>query len=131
MSEETYEMKSFTNVASFTVGDMRKQMRELEWLRYEVDPSWARFCSFGPEDIGSVWEKIGAIRKRPRFDAIMIGDSMLKALNKQIEADFFNGSFAPSYGSCVAEVDAKLFGLQVVRSPLLSNRAVLINSRGV
>ncbi len=131
MSDETFVMASFTNIAKFTVDDMQKQMQELEWLNYEVNPSWARFCSFGPDDIGSVWEKIGAIRKRPRFDAIMIGDKMLKALNKQMEADVFNGSFAPSYGSCVAEADSKLFGLRVIGSPLLSDRAVLINSRGV
>jgi hypothetical protein len=60
MSEETYELKSFTNTVQFSVSDLRKSMREMEWLSYEVDPSWSRFCSFGPEDIGSVWEKIGS-----------------------------------------------------------------------
>jgi hypothetical protein len=34
---------------------------------YEVAPEWRAFCTFGPEDIGTVWEEIGAIRPI-RFD---------------------------------------------------------------
>ena len=126
MSEETYSIKPLGHTVSFS--DMLKAARDLEWLEYEVDPLWARFCSFGPDDIGSVWEKIGAIKKRPRYDTVMIGDEMLSAMKQYGVLD---GSMAPCFGSCVAEVDARLFGLRIVGSPLLSNRAVLLNSRDV
>lgn len=126
MTKETYELKSFSNAVSFSVDDIRKSMREMEWMNYEVDPSWSRFCSFGPEDIGSVWEKIGVIRKRPRFDAIMIGDRMLKELNKRIESDFFGNPYASVYGSVAAAADARLFGLRVIGTPHLTDTALLI-----
>lgn len=126
MAEETYEIKSFTNTVSFSVDNMRKSMREMEWLNYEVDPFWSRFCLFGPEDIGSVWEKIGVIRKRPRFDAIMIGEKMLKALNGRIESDYFGRPSSSVYGSGAAAADARLFGLRVIGTPHLTDTAVLI-----
>ena len=124
MPEETYELKSFTNTVSFSVDDMRKSMREMEWINYEVSPEWSRFCSFGPEDIGSVWEQIGAIRKRPRFDAIMIGERMLKALNDQLERQVLDGCMGFNYAS--ARSDARLFGLRVIGTPHLTNTALLI-----
>lgn len=127
MSNETYSIKPIGHTVSFS--DMLKTARDLEWLNYEVDPSWARFCSFGPDDIGSVWEQIGAIRKRPRFDAIMVGEKMLKALNEQLERQVLNGCSGFNYSSVRA--DAVLFGVRVVGSPLLSDKAVLVNSRGV
>jgi hypothetical protein len=118
----TYTTKQLTNTASFSVESLRKSFREMEWISYEVDPEWSRFCSFGPDDIGSVWEKIGAIRKRPRYDAIMIGDKMLKALNQRIESDFFSGP--QNYLSGVH--DARLFGLRVIGTPHLTDTAILI-----
>jgi len=124
MSEETYELKSFTNTVPFSVSDLRKAMREMEWLSYEVSPEWSRFCSFGPNDIGSVWEKIGAIRKRPRYDAIMIGDKMLKALNDQLGRQVLNGCTGFNYAS--ARSDARLFGLRVIGTPHLTDTALLI-----
>lgn len=62
-------------------------VRRAEWLDYEVAPEWERFCSFGPEDIGSVWEKIGAIRKRPQPRAFYVSRDMLAELQVKIAAD--------------------------------------------
>jgi hypothetical protein len=56
----------------------------------------------------------------------MIGDRMLKALNKQIESNFFGRPDASVYGSGVAAADARLFGLRVIGTPHLTNTAVLI-----
>lgn len=51
--------------------------RASQWSLYEVDPEWARFCEFGPEDIGSVWEDLGIIRKRPRVDHLYISEELM------------------------------------------------------
>lgn len=51
---------------------IHKIIKRMEWLTYEVDPEWSRFCSFGPEDIGGPWEKLGVIRKKPIFDGLCL-----------------------------------------------------------
>ena len=51
---------------------LENTMRQMQWIEYEIDPEWGRFCSFGPDDIGTVWEDIGVIRKRPRYTTVVI-----------------------------------------------------------
>ena len=103
----TYAATSFNGSFKFTVDDMKKTMREMEWLSYEVDPEWSKFCSFGPDDIGSVWEKIGAIRKRPKFDTLIVSESMKERLNRLMK------------GSVLSH------GIQVVSSAYLGDEKIM------
>ena len=82
-------------------------LRSLAWSGYEVAPEWEKFCSFGPDDIGSVWEKIGAIRKRPRYSMAIVSQQMAEAMNKRIESDLLNGS-------------SPMFGMPIQVSPIMS-----------
>ena len=83
---------------------MRESIKRLEWLRYEVDPEWARFCSFGPEDIGGPWEKLGIIRKRPTFNMIALEKLAIEAIESKFAKDLL-------------EPQSPLFGMNVVESP--------------
>jgi hypothetical protein len=56
-----------SRTTDFTMESFRRSVQRLEWLKYEVDPAWAKFCDFGPDDLGGVWEKLGVIRKRPEL----------------------------------------------------------------
>jgi hypothetical protein len=57
--------------------------RRLQWPVYEVEPEWAAFCQFGPDDIGSVWEELGVIRKRPELDWPQIRAFYVRRLARQ------------------------------------------------
>lgn len=48
---------------------------------YEVAPEWKRFCTFGPKDIGTVWEEIGAIR--PMKINQLIADMVKEDVDRQ------------------------------------------------
>lgn len=111
---------TMATTTSFSVKSLVDSIKAMEWLRYEVAPEWDRFCSFGPEDIGSVWEKIGAIRKRPQYSMALISQEMAAKLNKQIKAELLNRS-GGSYGS--AKHDSVMFGLRVEVSPYLSGNS--------
>ena len=81
---------SVSYTQSVTVKQLFEIKKDLEWMEYEVAPEWEKFCSFGPEDIGTVWEEIGAIRKRPQFDMLVMSESMLHSIQKA--ADRVNAS---------------------------------------
>jgi len=106
----TYAMKSFGGSVRITVDSIRDSIREAEWLNYEVDPEWSRFCSFGPKDIGSVWEQIGAIRKRRRIDMIAISKTMAEKMSEHMENGVFKGSFPES-----------IYGIPVFISPFVGD----------
>lgn len=75
------------SITSFSVVELRDSIKQMEWLNYEVAPEWQRFCSFGPEDMGSVWEEIGAIRRRPTISRVIVSEEMAKRMNKIIEEE--------------------------------------------
>jgi hypothetical protein len=106
-----YTELKLSSTSMFSVKALTDSVRQLEWLRYEVAPEWQRFCSFGPEDIGSVWEQIGAIRKRPRMATVMLPEAMIASMNRAIERECLYGS---------ARHDALLFGVRVLGTPLCS-----------
>lgn len=112
----TYTMKDLNSSVNFSVAEMEKTIKKLEWLNYEVDPSWAKFCSFGPEDIGSVWEEIGAIRKRPKFDMLAVGAAVAEKMNQCIENQIlgFSSMFTDS-----------LYGIPVVHSSFLKDDQII------
>lgn len=83
----------------YTTESLKDLVRQAEWLKYEVAPEWERFCSFGPEDIGSVWEKIGAIRKRPQPRAFYVSRDMLAELQVKIAAGLMHRMQHPFYDS--------------------------------
>lgn len=60
-----------SRTTDFTMESFRRSIHQMEWLKYEVDPAWAKFCDFGPDDLGGVWEKLGVIRKRPELKGIV------------------------------------------------------------
>ena len=107
----TFTEKKFNAAFSVTRESLLDSMRELEWLKYEVAPEWRRFCSFGPEDIGSVWETIGAIRKRPQYSMAVMSQKMLDAINSKIERDVLFGG---------AENYSMMSGIRIEVSPFLS-----------
>lgn len=63
----------------------------MDWIDYEVDPEWASFCSFDHRDIGSVWEDLGVIRKRPPSILEIIRQQMITIADKRIEKCFLAG----------------------------------------
>jgi 3-methyladenine DNA glycosylase Tag len=69
----------------YSTKDMVKAIRKLEWFGYEVDPEWARFCEFSADDIGGPFEKLGIIRKRPRYDAVVMNQRAYDAMSKAAE----------------------------------------------
>lgn len=79
--------QAMTHDSSYSLEALRESVRKLEWLKYEVAPEWQRFCSFGPEDMGSVWEEIGAIRRRPTISRVIVSEEMAKRMNKIIEEE--------------------------------------------
>lgn len=88
-------------------------------MNYEVDPEWARFCKFGPDDVGGCWEKLGIIRKRPpRPTHCIVPQAMFEQL--QIRPEFDNNN-RPSN---------MLYGIRVTASPLLTDRFVFMSHRG-
>lgn len=85
-------------------------------MNYEVDSEWARFCKFGPDDVGGCWEKLGIIRKRPpRPTHCIVPQAMFDQLQSRPE---FDNNNRPS---------SMLFGLRVTASPLLTNKFILCN----
>lgn len=99
----TYEVNQFSSVTKVTVKSISNLIKELDWLNYEVAPEWKRFCSFGPEDIGTVWEQIGAIRKRKLPRGVVISEQIRDKMIKKVEKMTEN----------------KLFGIPVISSPFL------------
>lgn len=107
---QSFELKSFAGTFPITTEMLRKSAMEFEWLHYEVDPKWSKFCSFGPEDIGSVWEKIGAIRKRRIPSYLIIAEGIAAKMNAHFEKEMMEVcSF--DYGSAQHNMD--LFGIRV------------------
>lgn len=86
-----YTELTISSAAKISRESIVDSMKDILWLEYEVDPEWKRFCSFGPEDIGSVWEAIGAIRKRPRYSMAVVGELLAGKLNKQVECNLLYG----------------------------------------
>ena len=103
-----YEELKVTDGVFYLRHDIDAAMKKLEWLNYEVAPEWSRFCSFGPEDIGGVWEQIGAIRRKPTFDQIVVSEQLMQKLNE----NFLSQIYSPG-GPTLPE---SLFGIPVVRS---------------
>lgn len=64
---------------------------KMDWLEYEVDPEWASFCSFNHRDIGSVWEDLGVIRKRPISVLEIIRQQMIQRWDERINKAFLFG----------------------------------------
>lgn len=117
-----YVHREFT-ASSVTYQSILDAAKRMEWLAYEVAPEWQKFCEFGPEDIGGVWEKIGAIRKRPVYSHLVVSNQALEAINKRLDREILYGG-AVSYSS--HSHDAALFGVRVIGSPCLSpNQAFL------
>lgn len=113
---QTFAATSFNGNFKLTADILKKTMREMEWLSYEVAPEWSKFCSFGPDDIGSVWEDIGAIRKRPKFNMLAVSDSMMKELNRRVEDKILG---VPSM------FPHSIYGTRVVQSPFLKNGEII------
>lgn len=105
MKDTIYTNNYTTNSFKYSTQDLLKNVKRLEWLRYEVDPEWARFCSFGPEDIGGPWEKLGIIRRRPHFDTIALEKRAIEAIDSKFAKDLL-------------EHQSPLFGMNVVESPV-------------
>lgn len=82
-----YVNLSACSAVKITAEFVRDHIRELEWLEYEIAPEWQRFCEFGPQDIGTIWEDIGAIRRRPRPKIAIVSAMMAEQLNRRIEQD--------------------------------------------
>lgn len=116
---QTYAATSFNGNFKLTADILKKTMREMEWLSYEVAPEWSKFCSFGPDDIGSVWEDIGAIRKRPKFNMLAVSDSMMKEMNPRVEDKILNSN---------ADIPGFIFGIPVVHSPYLNEEIIAYNT---
>ena len=87
----TYAPLAMSATTTITRKSMLDSIKAMEWLNYEVDPEWGRFCSFGPEDIGSVWEQIGAIRKKPRYSMALVSEELFQKINKRIENNLLYG----------------------------------------
>ena len=97
----TYSTTQITD--STSTEKLRQLSKQLDWLQYEVDPKWARFCSFGPDDIGGVWEKLGVIRKRPPIAMLLVEKQIMNQLNN----DFMKTVFDPIH----------IGGIPIVESP--------------
>lgn len=77
-STGTYTSAAF----KYSKQDMLSSIKKLDWLNYEVDPAWKRFCSFGPEDIGGPWEQLGIIRRKRQPGTMLIAQQeMIETLN--------------------------------------------------
>jgi hypothetical protein len=119
-----YVRRDFT-ASSVTCQSIIDSVKRMKWLEYEVAPEWQKFCEFGPDDIGGVWEQIGAIRKRPVFSMVVVSNQALAAINRRVERDILCGSDV-SYSSY--SHDAALYGVRVIGSPCLApDRAFLLN----
>jgi hypothetical protein len=98
---------------------MLDNVKKLEWLRYEVDPEWKRFCSFGPDDIAGPFEKLGIIRKRVIPDFAVVSQSTIDALN----AAAWNGCIDPGKGESFSAIS-------LISSPLVpQGGAYLVNMK--
>lgn len=115
----TIPYTAMTASKPYAVKDLKNTILSMEWAEYEVAPEWRKFCSFGPEDIGTVWEKIGAIRKRPRISMAIVSEAMMKKLDNE-------------FSRYVLGEPSSLFGFPVQVSPYLSGMSgFLINERAV
>lgn len=72
------------------------EMMRLEWLKYQVDPAWQKFCEFTYKDIGGPFEKLGIIRKNPLFEAqlIEVQGRAIGIVNRQMCDQILNGRFS-------------------------------------
>lgn len=114
-----FEHKPLNAAYQFSIKDMVDSVKKLDWLNYEVDPEWKRFCSFGPDDIGGPFETLGIIRKRRVPDHLVINPESLKRVEQQLNAQLLG--FDPGKGRDFA-------GISVIPNPLLPpDRAYMIN----
>lgn len=99
-----------TNIPDYSTEAVRKVMFDMQ---YEVDPEWARFCKFGPDDIGGCWEKLGIIRKRrPRPTHVFMPESTLRELRECLRRP-----------DLPVEPDLhSLYGIRVSASPMLTDK---------
>lgn len=94
-----YFQKTFAapTAIAYTAETLRESVRKIDWLNYTVDPEWARFCKFGPEDIGGPFEKLGIIRRIDRIHSIAMSAAMAKTINEQCERQIL-GTSRPDFG---------------------------------
>ena len=113
-SAVTFNEKTFSGLTAvqITAKNIEDSVKRIEWINYAVDPEWARFCSVGPEDIGSVWEKIGAIRKRPGFETVVMSNKMIQKMNDLLEQRIIYGEVAES---------SPMFGVRFIGCPMLDD----------
>lgn len=112
------KFKPFTAASHITIDSesLRESVRKMDWLNYVVDPEWARFCKFGPEDIGGPFEKLGIIRRIDRVDTVFMSAQMAAEVNRIAEQNILGASL---HG----------FGLNVVTVPgIPDNTAYMFKS---
>ena len=76
-----------TKMKTSIVAHLQQLHRQSEWLNYEVDPEWSRFCSFGPDDIGGPWEKLGVIRRKPRVDVLHLSPDVFERMREYVRKE--------------------------------------------
>lgn len=118
MTDEKFELPTYaaTTAAGFkySTKDMVTALMKLEWLYYEVDPEWKRFCSFGPEDMGGPFEKLGIIRKRPRLDTVVM--NAVQKMNDKMNELMFQQIMGHPPGEYPAALP---IGINIIESPLV------------
>jgi hypothetical protein len=113
--------QAITPGVSYSLEALRESIKKMRWLEYEVAPEWQRFCSFGPEDMGSVWEEIGAIRKRPRISMIVVSEEMVNRMNKAVENEvLFKLTGYGATGSLGVPRTQGMLGIPMMVSPYLN-----------
>ena len=101
-----YKHLTISSTFKITAADIESMQRQAEWPLYEIDERWKSFCKFGPEDIGGVWEKLGAIRRR-RVDLLVVADSMRKKIDDLIEQQILGtGNAVDGFGFPVVYTNA-------------------------
>ena len=114
-----FEYKSLNVTYPFSMKDMLNSVKKLDWLNYEVDPEWKRFCSFGPDDIGGPFEKLCIIRKRHIPSHLVINPESLKRVQEKLNDRVL--SFDPGKGY-------DFTGISVITNPMLPHdQAYIIN----
>lgn len=94
---------------------LEKIHRQTEWLNYEVDPEWSRFCSFGPDDIGGPWEKLGVIRRKPRIDVLRVSPDVLERMREYVRKERAAAGVGDPAGNDPNTPDPRsLYGVPVV-----------------
>lgn len=95
MTEEYFFSSAITGTTADWTAKMKTSIvahlqnlhRQAEWLNYEVDPEWSRFCSFGPDDIGGPFEKLGVIRRKPRIDVLHVSQDVLDRMREYVQKE--------------------------------------------